>query len=198
MAELMLTRGYQSSVEPNIFFGVKDQTLIDSLIVKWTDGSIQKLTNIKTNQKLTLAYNDAKQNTENHSKNNTEKLFTEITSELNLNHIHTENKYFDYDLEPLLPHRMSHFGPGLAVGDVNGDNLEDFWIGGAFNRAAALYLQNKEGKFLKSNEKLFKSDMQHEDLDGVFFDADNDGDLDLYIVSGGNEFKQNSKFYQDR
>ena len=74
MAELMLTRGYQSSVEPNIFFGVKDQTLIDSLIVKWTDGSIQKLTNIKTNQKLTLAYNDAKQNTENHSKNNNKHL----------------------------------------------------------------------------------------------------------------------------
>lgn len=198
MAELMLTRGYQSSVAPNINFGLKNYNTIDSLLVKWTDGAIQKLTDIKTNQKLTLNYKDAKKRVIKNQNVIEEKLFTDITATTNINHIHLENKYFDYGLEPLLPHKMSQFGPGLTVGDVNGDHLDDFWIGGAFNRAGALYFQNTNGTFSKSNEALFKSDYQHEDLDGVFFDADKDGDLDLYVVSGGNEFKQNSKFYQDR
>ncbi len=198
MAELMLTRGYQSSVAPIIHFGVQGHTTVDSLIVQWTDGATQRLTNVKTNQTVTLDYEDAVKDSFKNPYLQQGKIFADVTAKTKINHSHKENGYFDYTLEPLLPHKMSRFGPGLAVADVNGDGLDDFWVGGAHKHAGVLYIQNKEGYFSKSNTALLESESDYEDLDGVFFDANNDGHLDLYVVSGGNEYKANSIEYQDR
>lgn len=197
-SELMLTRGYQSSVSPSIHFGTKDLTSIDSLIVEWTDGKKQKLSKVDTNQKLTLEYEDAEQPLSQGRPNGPKTIFrnAEVASEINFKH--TENNYFDFTHEPLLPHKMSQFGPGLAVADVNNDGLDDFWIGGALNQAGSLYVQGRKGSFTKTNTTLFETDKIYEDIDGVFFDANNDGHQDLYVTSGGNEFEYGSTRYRDR
>ncbi len=198
IAELMLTRGYQSSIAPELHFGVGKVKIIDSLIVQWTDGATQKLTNINSNQTLVLDYKNAVKNRFKSPHLEKNQLFTDITSKVNIDFKHKENEYFDYNKEPLLPHKMSQFGPGIAVGDINGDHLDDFWVGGAYKQSGAIFIQNKKGKFIQTNTQLLDNDKNKEDLDGLFFDVDNDGDLDLYVVSGGNEFKPNSKEYKDR
>lgn len=198
VSELMLTRGYQSSVAPNIHFGVGETKTIDSLIVKWVDSTTQKLTDVSANQTLILGFKQSiKEDNRISSKENTT-IFNSGDRSSEINYTHVENNYFDFTKEPLLPHRMSQFGPGLAVADINGDGLDDFWVGGALNRAGALYIQNKEGSFEKSNKELFQIESRYEDIDGIFFDANNDGLQDLYVVSGGNEFEANSKNYEDR
>ena len=198
MAELMLTRGYQSSVAPNINFGLQNNLLVDSLIVQWTNGSKQKLTNVKANQTLIIDYKDINKSNSKNTLLVNNKLFTDITEKTRIKFLHRENKYFDYHLEPLLPHKMSQFGPGLTVGDINGDKLDDFWIGGALKQAGALFIQGKDGAFIKSSIQSFEDDKNYEDLDGILLDVDSDSDLDLYVVSGGNEFPANNKQYQDR
>jgi len=197
--EHTLTRGFQSSVDPVIHFGVGQDELIDEVEVIWTDGKVEKLYDISVNQILTLDHKNAKDTLPESNFNlNATHLFSDVTKQLGIDYNHIENDFNDFQHQVLLPHIYSRNGPGLAVGDVNGDHLEDFFIGGAMNRTGAMYTQNEDGSFNKIESQGWENDRGKEDIGATFFDADNDGDLDLYIVSGGNEFPVGDKNLRDR
>jgi len=195
--ELTLTRGYQSSVEPILHFGLGEQQQADKLTIVWPDGKREVLTNVAANQVLTLDYVNAKDIQANDA---TEKnlLFTDITKRSGADFIHRENEYDDYAIEILLPHKMSQFGPAIAVGDVNGDGLDDFFVGGAQWQEGVMYMQRSNEKFELGKSQPWSVHKGYEDVGAEFFDFDSDGDLDLYVVSGGNEFAENSPMLQDR
>lgn len=197
--ELTLTRGFQSSVEPIVHFGMGARESIKKLLVQWPDGKQQTVNHVKTNQLLTVDYKNAESIPKNtQEKPKPKKLFEEITHAVGVNHKHTENPFNDFDYQVLLPHKMSQFGPALAVGDCNHDGLDDFYVGGAKGEPGQLYVQNKSGKFDSLAIPAFHHDKAHEDVDALFFDADGDGNADLYVVSGGNEKEKGDSFYQDR
>ncbi len=195
--ELTLSRGFQSSIAPRMHFGLGKNEQIDSLKIVWPNHKIQRLNNISANQILNLSYNDAIDEAPA-IYTSSEKVFQTVRdSTIIANHLHEENQYNDFIKEVLLPHQTSRLGPFISIGDLNGDSRDDFIIGGSMNTASTIYLQQEIGfKQLKSD--ALEADAAYEDLGSVIFDADNDGDNDLYIVSGGNEFDANSKSLQDR
>lgn len=188
--ELTLTRGYLSSVEPIVHFGLGATERVEKLTVSWPDGKQQVLTDISANQMLTLSYAEATTS----AKKKEKKLFTEKQL---VSFQHQENEFDDYAKEVLLPHKNSQHGPGMAVADVNGDGLEDFYVGGAANQSGVLYVQTTTGGF-SAKTGAWSADRKCEDLNAHFFDADSDGDPDLYVVSGGNEFEHQPALLQDR
>ncbi|MDL5512275.1 VCBS repeat-containing protein [Arenibacter sp. M-2] len=197
LAENYPTRGYQSAVEPILHFGLGQDAIVKNAIVTWPDGKSETFTNLHLNQKIVVEYKNAVTYDPN-TKNSAEPIFKDITEEMGHKHVHIENEYDDFSREILLPHKMSQFGPGLTVGDVNNDGLEDFFIGGAKGYEGVLYLQEGNGSFSPWKGSTWNRDKEFEDVDAEFFDADNDGDLDLYVVSGGNEWEADNGMYQDR
>ncbi|GAA4933823.1 VCBS repeat-containing protein [Algibacter agarivorans] len=193
--ELTLTRGYQSSVEPIMHFGVGNIQKIDSMAIAWPDGKKELLKDVNTNQTLNIQHsNSVRVVNENLAEKH---QFSDITQEINLNFKHQENQHNDYLFEPLLPHQNSKQGPGLAVADVNNDGLDDFYVGNAHKSKGSLYLQNRDGSY-SEKEGPWLNDNENEDMNALFFDADGDKDMDLYVVSGGNEFLRNQDLLQDR
>lgn len=182
-------RGYQSSMDNRLFFGLNRKSIVDSLEVRWPDGRYQLLTNLQANQLITLHQDEAKEvdkDRSNPSQRPKEQIFTEITKATGLNFKHRENEYVDYNTQGLLPYMLSRLGPTLASGDVNGDGLEDLYTGGASGQQGILFLQNRNGRFQKAGQSIpWTRDSEYEDVDAIFFDADGDGDLDLYVASGG-------------
>jgi len=190
-------RGYLSSVESKVHFGLGELRKVDSIKVKWLDGKSNTIFNVKVNQQLTVNYNEGKFIAKEQPKINP--VFVNVTKEVVLDSIsHKENNYDDYKEQILLPHKLSTLGPALAVGDVNADGLDDFYYGGANGYSGKLMLQNGEGKFIHKSINAFEKDKIYEDVDAVFFDFDGDKDLDLYVVSGGNEHIEGDDYYMDR
>ena len=195
--ELYLTRGFQSSVEPIVHFGVANLNSIDSVSVVWPDGKSQLFRNLKTNKVYTLNYNNASTDDVEPVKN-TNQLFKNITAQNKIAFTHQETFFDDYALQPLIPYDFSNLGPKMAVADVNNDGLDDIFIGNGSGYASALFLQQTNGNFKLSTNSAFTKDALFEDMGAAFFDADGDGDYDLYVVSGSYEFKQDSPYLQDR
>lgn len=197
IVQISNARGYMSKSEDVAHFGLGEESLVDKVEVIWLDKSVSTLHDVQANQHITVDHSDAAGAEE--KRENEPPLFAESFDLLDSGStLHQENEYDDYALEVLLPHKMSEFGPCLAVGDVDGDQLEDFFVGGSAGHAGKLYRQNDAGTFEVDKNGAWDSDLFSEDMGAAFFDVDGDSDLDLFVVSGGNEFVVDADELQDR
>ncbi|MBT8185914.1 MAG: VCBS repeat-containing protein, partial [Eudoraea sp.] len=195
--ELLPSRGYQSSVDYQLVFGLGARERIDSLIVFWPEGSMQTMTAIRADTTVTIYQKDASRILPEPSLPEAT-FFSDVTSDSLLIYKHIENNFIDFKREQLLPHKLSTQGPKIAKADINGDGLQDLFIGGAKGTPGKLYLQSASGEFNSTNQALFENDLMAEDMEALFFDADNDRDMDLYVVSGGADFTLDDSDLQDR
>jgi hypothetical protein len=190
-------RGYLSTDDARAHFGLGSVAKIDSLVVQWPDGKTQLLQNIDVDKKIIVFY-----------KNAVDKkiilpapqpLFTEVPSKYNINFKPKERDFVDYNIQPTIPHKLSQYGPGIAVGDIDNNGFDDFYIGGSSGNSGVFFMQGSDGKFtLDSSRLLQKDDPLYEDMGVLFFDADNDKDLDVYMVSGSYEIPPNHPISNDR
>ncbi len=186
-------RGYLSSVDPILHFGLGKSTLVEEIKIKWPDGKTQILKDVPSNQVLLLEQKNA-EDRPTKVVDAKPKYLREVSKSLQVDFVHQEKDFADFKVQPILPHKHSQNGPGIAVGDINGDQLEDFFVGGSAGFPAYFFLQKESGEFTKVKVSF---DSTYTDMGALLFDADSDGDLDLYVVSGGSRFSTNSK-YQDR
>jgi hypothetical protein len=196
--QLMLTRGFLSSSEPRLHFGLDSISMIDSLLIVWPDQKYQLIKNVPVNKQLSVAQKDAVPGFKYGNFFPEKKaLLTDVSATIALNWKHVEDRFNDFKSQYLIPHMESTRGPKLAIADVNGDGLQDLFVCGAKGQAGSLLVQTKEGRFIKTDTPVFEKNGSSEGNDAVFFDANQDGFPDLYVVSGGNEYANGDKALAD-
>jgi len=192
MQELNPYRGYESTVDLPLHFGLGKNSSADSVIIVWPDNTIQKEYAVKVNQRMHIA----ERNGNHFTLLGTHSLsFNNVTELKGINYTHRENYFVDFKVQPLIPHMLSRCGPGIAVGDINNDGREDFYIGAAAGNDGSFFISDASGNFM---EKKLKKDTSYEDMGVLLFDADNDNDVDLFVVSGSSEKDEGSATLQDR
>lgn len=190
MLQQMPNRGFQSSVDLRLVFGLGKNSKVDSVTVLWPNDRQQVLRGLRADSTYVLNQQEAKVPWFPALSLN-QQLFNDISATSGLDFVHREADFVDYNQNPLLKQMYSRLGPALAVGDANGDGLDDVYLGGAIGQGGKLYFQNKNGAFTDRTPDILKQETDVEASDAVFFDADNDGDQDLLVVSGSNEFRDN-------
>jgi len=189
------TRGFLSSSQHQLHFGIKKGLSAKKLEIIWPDRKIQIIEKPELNKSISVKYNPTSKYIGETEKN---LYFEDNTAALSKGFSHVENDFIDFKREALLHHKYSEEGPAVAIADINGDGLQDVYFGGAKDFSGKLFLQNASGTFTRKEILDFEVDKTHEDTDAVFFDANADGNQDLYVVSGGNESSANSRNYLDR
>ncbi|MFZ6011070.1 MAG: VCBS repeat-containing protein [Bacteroidota bacterium] len=191
-------RGYLSTVEDIIHFGIGNHTSIDSIHVQWPDGNVQSFSHLKADQVLTIQHEQSKPGSNSRQTFHLKQLLVrDVTEARGLQYMHQERDKIDFYKQRTLPHKFSQAGPGLAIGDIDGDRLEDVIIGASARFDETIFKQQRDGTF-KSFTLKKASEIKSEDEGLLLFDADNDNDLDLYIASGSYEYEAGDVAYQDR
>ena len=194
-------RGYLSTIQTGAHFGSAGIAMVDSVIIKWPNRKMQLLRNIPANQVLKVDIKNALQDYSfARDALASEALFRDITDSAGIHFSQEQRDYIDFNIQKLLPHKFSEYGPSVAAGDLDGNGLEDFVVGGAAGHSAQFFLQQPDGRFIQKSlltDAACKNKLAN-DLQVLLFDADGDGDLDLYIASGGYENEHNSPAYQDQ
>jgi len=202
MQEEYITRGFQSSVDPVMHIGLGSDSIIQSVTVKWLSGKVSLQQNIKADTLLVINESTSSNNLNEYNNsvrsNISKSLFEDVTQSSGINFVHRQSPFVDFKISPLLPYQLSKIGPCIAKADVNKDGLEDLFIGASAAQESLLYLQTRDGKFIPAQNQPWNSEKVFTNADALFFDADGDGDADLYLVSGGADYPLNSKNYQDR
>jgi hypothetical protein len=195
--EYYFVRGYESTMQECLFFGLDDVEEVDRIKVIWPDDNIQILKNIKANQELVIEYEKQNNKLE---KNSFDPVFQKVdVATLGIDFKHEENEFDDFAKEILLPQKQTAFGPAIAKADINNDGLDDLFFGGAQGQSSILYLQNPNGTFTKSQSQNWSNEKFYEDVDAAFVDVNNDGFKDLFAISGGSgDFVGNEKLLVDR
>lgn len=197
LREQYITRGFESSVSNVLHFGLGENTATSEVIVEWPDGKISKLEGVKSNQRITISYETAVEDDLALRSYQSRKQNVDAAA-MGLDYRHKENEFDDYSLQLLIPQKQSTKGTGIVKADINGDGLEDVFVGNASGAPAATFVQNENGSFSRTNEALWTSEAKYEDANALFFDADGDNDQDLYVVSAGYDLAEDSPLLQDR
>jgi len=216
LQEQYTSRGFQSSVDPIMHIGCGKDSVIRSVRVVWPGGKVSLIENCRADTLLTIAEKSAANPAVGIGQPGSVSqsgpagkpgsigqpgsfpVYTDITARSGVNYLHKSTGFVDFKVSPLLPYQVSRVGPCLAKGDVNGDGLDDLFIGGSAGQESLLYLQTRDGSFIKAPSQPWNLDKDHTNTAALFFDADGDGDQDLYLVSGGADFPGGSRNYQDR
>ena len=197
IANNFVSRGYLSSVQPGLFFGLGKDIQVEKVEIIWPDGKTQIINNVGANKTLTVKHTNATVSVT--TKETNDPILTAVNPiETGILYKHQENEFDELKEEILLPHNVSQNGPFTAIADVNNDGLEDLFLGGAAGQSGVLYIQNNHAKFVKSRSQPWENDKTSEDLGCLFIDIDGDNDLDLYVASGGSEVKRGNSLLQDR